>query len=90
MSITELMAGPVLQIGIVIFAVRFGGALALIFSKKIAALVRDRLLGELKDEGFYIRTLAAIASILRDEALREQVIDADFREDAALLLKKGC
>jgi fructose-specific phosphotransferase system IIA component len=42
-----------------------------------------------KTAGPHVQFLAAIAAVLKDEALREQVIAADFREDAALLLKRG-
>jgi fructose-specific phosphotransferase system IIA component len=42
-----------------------------------------------KTNGPHVQFLAAIASVLKDESLREQVIAADFREDAALLLQRG-
>ncbi|MDR2364074.1 MAG: cation:proton antiporter [Spirochaetaceae bacterium] len=42
-----------------------------------------------KTSGPHIQFLAAIGSVLKDETLREQVISADFKEDAALLLKRG-
>jgi fructose-specific phosphotransferase system IIA component len=42
-----------------------------------------------KTSGPHLQFLAAIASILKDETLRKQVIAADFKEDVALLLQKG-
>jgi Kef-type K+ transport system membrane component KefB/mannitol/fructose-specific phosphotransferase system IIA component (Ntr-type) len=42
-----------------------------------------------KTSGPHLQFLAAIGSILKDETLRKQVIDAGFKEDVALLLQKG-
>ncbi|MDR2069153.1 MAG: cation:proton antiporter [Spirochaetaceae bacterium] len=42
-----------------------------------------------KTSGPHIQFLAAVGAVLKDEVLREQVINADFREDAALLLQHG-
>ncbi|MDR2758867.1 MAG: cation:proton antiporter [Spirochaetaceae bacterium] len=42
-----------------------------------------------KISGPHIQFLAAIGAVLKDETLREQVINADFKEDAAFLLQHG-
>jgi fructose-specific phosphotransferase system IIA component len=42
-----------------------------------------------KASGPHIQFLAAIGAVLKDETLREQVISADFKEDAAFLLQRG-
>jgi fructose-specific phosphotransferase system IIA component len=42
-----------------------------------------------KTSGPHIQFLAAIGAVLKDETLREQVISADFKEDAAFLLQRG-
>ncbi|MDR2758853.1 MAG: cation:proton antiporter [Spirochaetaceae bacterium] len=42
-----------------------------------------------KTTGPHIQFLAAVGSVLKDETLREQVIGADFKEDAAFLLQRG-
>ncbi|MDR3174391.1 MAG: cation:proton antiporter [Treponema sp.] len=42
-----------------------------------------------KVSGPHIQFLAAIGAVLKDETLREQVISADFKEDAAFLLQRG-
>jgi fructose-specific phosphotransferase system IIA component len=42
-----------------------------------------------KTSGPHIQFLAAIGSVLKDEAFREEVIDAGSKEDIALLLQRG-
>jgi Kef-type K+ transport system membrane component KefB/mannitol/fructose-specific phosphotransferase system IIA component (Ntr-type) len=42
-----------------------------------------------KSSGPHIQFLAAVGAVLKDETLREQVIGADFKEDAAILLQRG-